>query len=74
MTSSTEMARQRVLHQLWATNTKNMRKIYQIRRDIQETRLKVSSITSEKQGEIERYESEKQRLIHKNSMALNRLM
>lgn len=74
MTASTEMARQKVLHQLWAENTKNMRKINQIRRNIEENRMKVSSIAAEKKDEIERYEFEKKRLNHKNSMALNRLM
>lgn len=74
MTASTEMSRQKVLHQLWAANTKNMRKIQQIRRDIEENHMKVSYIATDKQSEIERYEFEKQRLIHKNSMALNRLM
>lgn len=74
MTASTEMARQKVLHQLWAANTKNMRKIQQIRRDIEENHMKMSYIATDKQSEIERYEFEKQRLIHKNSMALNRLM
>lgn len=74
MTASTEMARQKVLHQLWAENTKNMRKINQIRRNIEENRMKVSSIAAEKKEEIERYEFEKKRLNHKNSMALNRLM
>lgn len=74
MTASTEMARQKVLHQLWAANTKNIRKINQIRRDIEENRMKVMSIATEKRDGVERYEFEKQRLIHKNSMALNRLM
>lgn len=74
MSASTEMARQKVLHQLWAANTKNTRKIYQIRREIEEDQLKMSGIATEKQDEIERFEFEKRRLIHKNSMTLNRLM
>ncbi|XP_055311486.1 dynein regulatory complex protein 10-like [Sitodiplosis mosellana] len=74
MTASTEMARQKVLHQIWAANTKNTRKLNQIRREIEEDQLKMSSIATEKQDEIERHEFEKRRLIHKNSMALNRLV
>lgn len=74
MTASTEMAKQKVLHQLWATNTKNTRKLNQIRREIEEDQLKMSSVAKEKQDEIERYEFEKRRLIHKNNMTLNRLV
>lgn len=74
ISAATEMARQKVLHQLWAANTKNTRKINQIRREIEEDQLKMSSITTEKQDEIELYELEKRHLIHKNSMTLNRLM
>lgn len=68
------MAKQKVLHQLWTINTKNVRKINQIRRDIEEDHLKVSSSLAARQTEIERYEFEKQRLFHKNTMVLNRLM
>lgn len=74
ISAATEMARQKVLHQLWAANTKNTRKINQIRREIEEDQLKMSSIATEKQDEIELYELEKRHLIHKNSMTLNRLM
>lgn len=73
-TASIEMAKQKVLHQLWAINTKNLRKINQIRRDIEEDQMKVTTIVSTKQKKIERYEFGKQRLIHKNTMSLNRLM
>lgn len=69
-----DMAKQKVLHQLWAINTKNEQKINQIRHDIQEDQLKVSSLLATRRNEIERYEFEKQRLCHKNSMVLNRLM
>lgn len=72
--ASTEMAKQKVLHQLWAVNTKNIRKINQMRRDIEEDQTKVSNIATEKQNEIECYEFEKSRLVHKNAIALNRLM
>lgn len=72
--ASTDMAKQKVLHQLWATNTKNLRKINQIRRDIEENQLKVSNLLATRQKEIERYEFEKQRLCHKNTTVLNRLM
>lgn len=72
--ASTEMAKQKVLHHLWAVNTKHMRKINQIRRGIEEDQIKVAAIVAKKRYEIERYEFEKQRLTHKNTMALNRLM
>lgn len=68
------MAKQKVLHHLWAINTKHMRKINQIRREIEENQMKISKDVMEKQSEIERYEFEMQRLTHKNSMELNRLM
>lgn len=68
------MAKQKVLHQIWTVNTKHIRKINQIRREIEEDQLKVSNILAEKRSEIERYEFEMQRLTHKNTMALNRLM
>lgn len=74
MSASTEMAKQKVLHQIWSANTKNMRKIQQIRRTIEEDQLKVSSIAAMKQDEIDRLETDKRRLIHKNSTTLNRLM
>lgn len=72
--ASTDMAKQKVLHQLWATNTKNLRKINQIRRDIEKDQLKVSNLIATRQIEIKRYEFEKQRLCHKNTTVLNRLM
>lgn len=72
--ATTDVARQKVLHQLWATNTKNLRKINQIRREIEEDQLKVSNLFAMRQNEIERHEFEKQRLCHKNTMVLNRLM
>lgn len=74
MSASTEMAKQKVLHQLWAANMKNMGKINEIRREIDDNHRKVSTVSIEKQQQIERYEFEMSRLIHKNSMALNRLM
>lgn len=74
MSASMEMARQKVLHQIWAANTKNARKINGIRREIEEDQLEMSSILTEKQDEIERFEFEKRRVVHKNSMTLNRLM
>lgn len=74
MSASLELAKQKVLHQIWAANIKITRKINQIRREIEEDQLKMSSIATEKQDEIEQFEFEKRRLIHKNSMTLNRLM
>lgn len=68
------MAKQKVLHQLWATNTKNLRKINQIQCDIEDDQLKLSTLFATRQNEIERHEFEKQRLYHKNRTALNRLM
>lgn len=55
------MAKQKVLHHLWAVNTKHMRRINQIRREIEEDQMKMSAILTEKRCEIERYEFEKQR-------------
>lgn len=72
--ASTDMAKQKVLHQLWATNTKNLRKINQIRREIEHDELKVSDLLATRQKEVERYGFEKQRLGHKNTTVLNRLM
>lgn len=72
--ASTDMAKQKVLHQLWAANTKNVRKMQQIRREIEEDQLKVSEILATRQNEIGRYEFEKQRLCHKGTMVLNKLM
>lgn len=72
--ASTDMAKQKVLHHLWAINTKHVRKINQIRQDIEGNQRKQSNDVLEKQREIERYEFEKQRSIHKISMDLNRLM
>lgn len=72
--ASTDMARQKVLHQLWATNTKNLQKINQIWRDIEEDQLKISKVLAVRQKEIERYEFEKERLCYKNTTVLNRLM
>lgn len=72
--ASTDMAKQKVLHELWATNTKHLRKINQIRREIEEDQLKVSHLSATRQTEIERHEFEKHRLCHKNTTLLNRLM
>lgn len=72
--ASTDMAKQKVLHHLWAINTKHVRKINQIRQDIEGNQRKQSNDVLEKQREIERYEFEKQRSTHKISMDLNRLM
>lgn len=72
--ASTDMAKQKALHQLWATNTKNLRKMNLIRREIEENHLKVSNLLATRQNEIERYEFERQRLCHKSAMVLNRLM
>lgn len=72
--ASIGMAKQKVLHHLWAVNTKQMRKINQIRRQIDEDQMKVSVIVTEKQSAIGRNEFEMQRLTHNNTMALNRLM
>lgn len=72
--ATTEMAKQKVLHQLWAANTKNLRKINQIQRDIEDDQLKVSNFLATRQNQIDRYEFEKSRLYHKNTTILNRVM
>lgn len=72
--ASTEMAKQKVLHQLWAANITNIQKINQIHHEIEENRITFSCTASKKRTEIQCYEFKKCRLIHKNSMALNRLM
>lgn len=74
MTASTELAKQKVLHQLWDMNSKNMQKICQISVDIQEEQNKNAKIVTEKKEEIGRLEFDKRRLEHKNNMELNRLM
>lgn len=74
MSASTEMARQKVLHQHWVENTKTVRRIHELRREIEEDQLKVSKVATVKRDDVERYEFEKRRLRHKNSMILNRLM
>lgn len=74
MSAATEMAKQKVLHQLWSENTKNIGRTQQIRRAIEEDQLKVSGNVTVKQDELEHYEMQRRQLTHKNSMTLNRLM
>lgn len=72
--ASTEIAKQKVLHQLWATNVINIQKINKIQREIEENRIEFSNIVSKKRMEIHCYEFRKCRLIHNNNMALSQSM
>lgn len=74
MSASKEMARQKVLHQMWAKNNINVQKINQLRKEIDEELNKTSEIGAEKREEIKIFEAEKQRLIEKHTVDLNRLM
>lgn len=74
MDASIVMAKQKVLHQMWAKNDRNLCKIKQLRQEIKNDQVKTASIEAVKRAEIQRYEFEKQRSTLNNTVELNRLM
>lgn len=74
MDASIVMAKQKVLHQMWAKNDRNLCKIKQLRQEIENDQVKTANIEAIKRAEIQRYEFEKERSTLNNTVELNRLM
>lgn len=74
MSASREMAKQKVLHNMWTENDKNMQKILQIRNEIEQEQNRLSAKVNEKRYDIDRYQADLKRLKETNTNELTRLM
>lgn len=72
--TSLELAKQKVLHQIWSENDMNMRKIDQLRQGMNEIQMKFNTNSMIKRNEIQRFELEKEQLIQKSTNDFTRLM
>lgn len=69
-----ELAKQKVLHQIWSSNDVNVRKISAIIREMDENQANIRRNTSEKRDEIQLYKLQKEQLQQKSDNAFTRLM
>lgn len=72
--ASLDLAKQKVLHQIWKNNDVVMQKIRDINREIEYNHTKIINNTAVKRDDIEQYKLEKQQLEQKNTTDLTRLM
>lgn len=72
--ASLELAKQKVLHQIWSKNDVNVRKINAIIREMEENQANIRRNTSVKRDEIQLYKLQKEQLEQKSDNAFTRLM
>lgn len=72
--ASMELAKQKVLHQIWSNNDVNARKINAIIRGMEENQANILRNTTVKRDEIQQYKLEKKQLEQKSDNEFQRLM
>lgn len=68
------MAKQKVLHRIWAENDNNIREIRKTRKEIEDAENQFGIAISSIQDELQRYELERDNLIRKNVLEINKKM
>lgn len=72
--ASLELAKQKVLHQIWSNNDVNARKIKSIIREMEESQGNILRNTTAKRDEIQQFKFEKEQLQQKSDNEFTRLM
>lgn len=72
--ASLELAKQKVLHQIWSNNDVNVRTINSIIREMEENQAIILRNTTVKRDEIQQYKLEKEQLKQKSNNEFTRLM